>query len=156
MTHDVLASAKVQVATQFGDIHHLHGSPKEIQQALINFLLNAKDAVLDARAKQNRADTGNVVVSTTTAGEFVEMKIADDGCGMTEETKQKVFVPFYTTKEPGKGTGLGMGISQGILQAHDAEFKIESEWGKGTTLIVRLPIKRRDAGSEPNGTAPKT
>jgi signal transduction histidine kinase len=156
MTHDVLASARVEVTAQLGDIPKLHGGPKEIQQALLNFLLNAKDAVLDARAKQNRADTGHVVVSTTAAGEFVEMKISDDGCGMTEETKQKMFVPFFTTKEPGKGTGLGMGISQNILQAHNAEIKIESEWGKGTTLIVRFPVKRPNAGPEPNSAAPKT
>lgn len=156
MTHDVLASAQVQVTAQLGNLPHLHGSPKEIQQALLNFLLNAKDAVLDARAKQNRSDTGHVTVSTAQAGDFVELRITDDGCGMTEETKQKMFVPFFTTKEPGKGTGLGMGISQSILQAHNAEIKIESEWGKGTTLTVRFPIPHRENSSPPNGAPPKT
>ncbi|MCX7825035.1 MAG: HAMP domain-containing histidine kinase [Verrucomicrobiae bacterium] len=156
ITHDVLATSKVQVTTQLDDLPHLHGSPKEIQQALINFLLNAKDAILDARAKQDRAEAGHVTVSTAPKGDFVELRISDDGCGMTEETKQKMFVPFFTTKEPGKGTGLGMGISQSILQAHGAEIKIESEWAKGTTLIVRFPIPHRDEKPASNGAAAKT
>lgn len=139
ITHDVLSTSKVNVTPQFGQIPKLKGNPKEIQQAIINFLLNAKDAILEACKDGQRAG-GNITLATTVHGDIVELRIGDDGCGMSNETKKKLFVPFFTTKEPGKGTGLGMGISQSILQAHGADIRIESELGKGTTIFVRLPV----------------
>jgi len=135
----VLSNAKIKVATQLGELPRLKGNPKEIQQALMNFLLNGKDAILDACAKTGR-EGGNITLTTATEGQVIVLKIADDGCGMSDEVKKKIFVPFFTTKEPGKGTGLGMGISHSILQAHGAELRIESEFGKGTTIIIRFPV----------------
>ena len=139
ITRDVLATSKVNVTTQFGQLPKLKGNPKEIQQAVINFLLNAKDAILET-CKDGKRTGGNITLATTVNADIVEMRIADDGCGMSEETKKKLFVPFFTTKDPGKGTGLGMGISQSILQAHGADLRVESALGKGTTILVRLPV----------------
>lgn len=139
ISNDVLNNARIKVATQLGEVPRLNGNPKEIQQALMNFLLNAKDAIVDVCTKTGR-EGGHVTITTATEGLFVILKIADDGCGMSDEVKKKIFVPFFTTKEPGKGTGLGMGISHSILQAHGAELRVESEAGKGTTIIIPFPV----------------
>lgn len=138
ITHDVLEVAKIQVVLQLAEKPLLPGNPKELQQAVMNFLLNSKDAILEAREKGQRAG-GQIRVTTAVRGSAVELTISDDGCGMSEETQKRLFVPFFTTKEPGKGTGLGMSVSQKILQAHNAEIHLESELGKGTTITVLFP-----------------
>ncbi|MFA6562582.1 MAG: HAMP domain-containing sensor histidine kinase [Verrucomicrobiia bacterium] len=139
ISNDVLSNAKIKVATQLGELPRLKGNPKEIQQALMNFLLNGKDAILEVCAKTGR-EGGNITLSTATEGQVIILRITDDGCGMSDEVKKKMFIPFFTTKEPGKGTGLGMGISNSILQAHGAELRLESQADKGTTIIVRFPV----------------
>ena len=135
----VLSTAKIKVSAQLGELPRLNGNPKEIQQALINFLLNSKDAILEVCVKTHRKG-GNITLNTATEGQVIVLKIADDGCGMSDEVKKNICVPFFTTKEPGKGTGLGTGISNSILQAHGAELRVESQVGKGTTVTVRLPV----------------
>jgi signal transduction histidine kinase len=135
ITHDVLQAAKIEVGVQLAEKPVLPGNAKELQQAVMNFLLNSKDAILEARQKGQPA-AGRIQVTTAARGSAVELTIADDGCGMTEETQKQVFVPFFTTKEPGKGTGLGMSVSKKILQAHNAEIRLSSEPGKGTTITV--------------------
>ncbi len=139
ISNDVLINARIKVATQLGELPRLKGNPKEIQQALMNFMLNSKDAIQEVCAKTGR-EGGNITVSTAKEGEFIVLKIADDGCGMSDEVKKKIFVPFFTTKEPGKGTGLGMGISHGILRAHGADLRVESQAGQGTTIIIGFPL----------------
>jgi signal transduction histidine kinase len=135
----VLSNAKIKVTTQFGELRRLKGNPKEIQQALMNFLLNSKDAILEICAKTHR-EGGNITLSTTSEGQIVVLKIADDGCGMSDDVKKQVFVPFFTTKEAGKGTGLSTSISNSIFQAHGANLCVESRLGKGTTITVRFPV----------------
>jgi signal transduction histidine kinase len=139
ISNDVLNDARIEVAAHLGKLPPLKGNPKEVQQALMNFLLNAKDAILEARARTGRQG-GHITLTTVVEAQAVVLKIDDDGCGMSDDVKKKIFVPFFTTKEPGKGTGLGMGISHSILHAHGAELRVESESGKGATIIVRFPL----------------
>jgi histidine kinase len=65
--------------------------------------------------------------------------VTDTGVGMSEEVKNKIFEPFYTTKKVGKGTGLGVSISYGIIQDYKGSIEIESEVGKGTTFMLTFP-----------------
>ena len=69
-----------------------------------------------------------------------QITFIDNGCGMSDETKNKLFEPFYTTKEVGEGTGLGLSISFGIVQKHGGELTVESEAGVGTTFRLLLPL----------------
>ncbi|MBI5684339.1 MAG: HAMP domain-containing histidine kinase [Verrucomicrobia bacterium] len=147
ISNDVLSNARIKVTTQLGELPHLKGNPKEIQQALMNFLLNAKDAILEACAKTGR-EGGHITLSTASEEQVIILTITDDGCGMSDDVKKKVFVPFFTTKEPGKGTGLGMGISHSILQAHGAELRVESEVGQGTSIIIRFHLAGPPAKSQ--------
>ena len=77
--------------------------------------------------------------------------MADTGQGIAKDDLEKVFEPFFTTKEPGKGTGLGLAVVYGIVERHNGTIDVESEVGKGTTFLIRLPMTghpERKAGSE--------
>ena len=117
----------------------------ELQQALLNLCLNARDAMPGG---------GNLVVSTSKAvigdgsspadarlppGRCIVITVADSGCGMSAETQQRLFEPFYTTKEVGKGTGLGLATVYGIVRQHGGAIQVESELGRGTTFRIYLP-----------------
>jgi two-component system NtrC family sensor kinase len=79
------------------------------------------------------------VVSTARDDEgYICLKFSDDGTGIAPENLEKIFEPFFTTKE--KGTGLGLVITRQIIEMHHGKIAIESEVGKGTTVVVRLPI----------------
>ena len=75
-------------------------------------------------------------------GNFIEVKITDTGKGIKKETLQKLFDPLFTTKEVGKGLGLGLYIVYGIIEQHKGKIEVLSEEGSGTTVIVQLPIKQ--------------
>jgi CheY-like chemotaxis protein len=89
------------------------------------------------------------------AGGSVEIRISDTGVGMTEEVRRRCLEPFFTTKGD-RGTGLGLAMAYGIVQRHGGAIDIESEVGKGTTLLVRLPVRAAPGrpASEPGAPAP--
>jgi signal transduction histidine kinase len=74
------------------------------------------------------------------AARFIEVEFTDTGHGISEQDIEKLFNPFFTTKEPGHGTGLGLAISYGIVKEHKGAVSVESQVGKGTTFVVRLPV----------------
>jgi signal transduction histidine kinase len=80
--------------------------------------------------------------------EFIEILFSDTGSGISNENLEKIFDPFFTTKETGHGVGLGLAISYGIIKEHGGTVSVESEVGKGTTFIVRLPITVAQIGTE--------
>ncbi len=104
----------------------------QIQQVIINFILNAADAM-------PKGGTLKVSSRLLENNEFIELKFADTGIGISEENRNRIFDPFFTTKE--NGTGLGLSISYGIIEQHGGTIYVESEIGKGTTFTVQLPIK---------------
>ena len=86
-------------------------------------------------------DGGNLSVYSSLSDEIVDIRIEDDGCGIAEGDMDKIFSPFYTTKQ--HGTGLGLSISKSIIEAHEgSSFTLESETGKGTTLKITMPLCR--------------
>jgi PAS domain S-box-containing protein len=109
----------------------VEGDSGQLQQALTNIVLNARDAMPEG---------GKIEVSLTVDGTVAVVKIADTGPGMDEETRVRIFEPFYTTKPLGSGTGLGMAITYGIVQGHHGDIAVESEPGRGTTFTISLPL----------------
>ncbi len=114
--------------------------PQEIGRVLLNLFNNAFYAV---REKQKTAPADyrpTVTVGTKLVNDRVEICVSDNGMGMTEAVTQKIYQPFFTTKPTGEGTGLGLSLSYDIVtKGHGGEMMVESEAGRGTTFLIRLP-----------------
>lgn len=112
----------------------------QIQQVFVNILINAVDAINEKKAASGEGYTGKITAATEQDGEFATITIADNGPGITEPNQNKVFEPFFTTKKEGKGTGLGLWVSYGIVQSFKGKIFIESVPGESTAFIIKLPI----------------
>jgi PAS domain S-box-containing protein len=128
------ASHGVEVTEQFADgLAPALGDAQQLQQVFLNILNNAYDAV------QESGQRGHIVISTKRNGESLEVAISDNGTGITDP--QRIFDPFYTTKQVGKGTGLGLSICYGIVRAHGGEIQCwNNETAAGSTFVVRVPV----------------
>jgi signal transduction histidine kinase len=131
----------------------INGEPYQIEQVIINIISNARDAI-DEKAKcqpeQFMDWSKKLVINTLLVNNWVCIEISDNGIGMTEETKEKIFHPFYTTKEVGKATGLGMSISYGIVESHKGRIDVETEPGKGVKVSIKLPRERSEENNGEN------
>ena len=107
----------------------------QIQQVVLNLLLNA------AEATHTKAERRVVVSTAAGAGEVV-LTVSDNGEGILPENLAKIFDPFFTTKSEGKGVGLGLAVSYGIIQAHGGDIEVKSKVGEGTTFAVTLPLEQ--------------
>jgi PAS domain S-box-containing protein len=131
------------------------GDRGQMEQVILNLVVNARDAMPEGG--RLTIETSNVEVggaSTPQTGEVkagpnVVLSIRDTGTGMNEETLRQVFTPFFTTKPPGRGTGLGLSTVYGIIRQHEGQIFVESKPGRGSTFRVHLPVHEGAAvGSE--------
>jgi PAS domain S-box-containing protein len=126
------------------------GDPTQIQNAILNLALNARDAmpeggeILFVTRVTPLAD--HEIDVDIRAGTYLEIQVADSGHGMTEDVKKHLFEPFFTTKEQGRGTGLGLASVFGSVKAHLGAVACESEAGKGTTFHLYLPLAEAENG----------
>jgi signal transduction histidine kinase len=120
--------------------------PSKLNQVFMNIVVNACQAI-EAKAiqiktlKDDEEFEGAISINTFEEDNYLVIKISDNGCGMSELTKQKVCEPFFTTKVVGNGTGLGMAISFGIIEEHDGMLKVTSVLTKGSDFSIYLPVK---------------
>lgn len=128
--------------TEFADHPEILCHPGQINQVFMNLIVNACDAIRDRKRKESDDSNqkGKILVGCKVVGNEVDITIADNGCGMSDQTKNKLFEPFYTTKPVGEGTGLGLSISYGIVQKHEGQLFVESDIGVGTTFHLKLPL----------------
>jgi PAS domain S-box-containing protein len=113
----------------------------QIEQVFINILLNAVDSFSEPSAV-NKHDK-KIIIRTDVGEDEVRITFADTGSGISDENMNKIFEPFFTTKKEGKGTGLGLWVSYGIVKSFQGEIRVKSKLGKGTTFIITLPINPR-------------
>ncbi len=109
--------------------------PSQIHQVLVNLVVNAVQAMPAG---------GTLTITTRSAGESVVLAVEDTGVGMDSDVLKQIFVPFFTTKEVGQGTGLGLSVVHGIVASHGGAIHVESQVGKGSRFEVTLPITVRD------------
>jgi two-component system, NtrC family, sensor kinase len=113
----------------------------QIKQVVMNMLVNAQHATEQAGSITVRTRRASAPPKGDAAADaMVEIAIIDSGCGIPEKNLQRIFDPFFTSKEVGKGTGLGLSVSHGIVQAHGGTIRVESEVGRGSTFYVYLPL----------------
>ncbi len=118
------------------DLPWVRLSADQLKQVIVNMVRNAEDAMPGG---------GRLAIRTARQGDDVEISIADSGCGIPEEHLHHVFDPFFTTKAGEQGTGLGLWVSYGIIQAANGSIAVESDVGKGSTFRVSLPSCEVDA-----------
>lgn len=138
------------------------GDVTQLRQMIMNLIINAAEAIGDAKGHINVATRSGLVERRMFAdgylpasrpeGDYVCLEIADSGQGMDEETRAKIFAPFFTTKFTGRG--LGLPAVHGIVNGHKGAIRITSEKGKGTTFTILLPASNATAASTTSGTSP--
>ena len=122
--------------------------PSQIQQVVLNLVLNAAEAT---QSKGVDKRPGRVSVTTFIADGMEMLTVADNGEGIPPENLAKIYDPFFTTKSEGKGVGLGLAVSYGIIQAHGGDIEVKSAAGAGATFTVSLPLEQPAPGG---GEAP--
>jgi signal transduction histidine kinase len=112
----------------------------DFNQVMLNLIVNAAHAIADA-VDEGPQTRGVITVSTREDGDWAEVRVQDTGGGIPKEYQSKIFDLFFTTKEVGKGTGQGLAFAHStIVEKHGGTITFETEEGKGTTFVVRLPI----------------
>ncbi|MDM8554254.1 PAS domain-containing protein [Desulfococcaceae bacterium HSG7] len=128
--------------------------PTQIHQVAMNIITNAYHAVeaddgkITVRLRETQLEEADLPVINLEPGEYAILSVSDTGSGISAELMDKIFDPYFTTKERGKGTGLGLAVVYGIVQKHKGDIKVYSEIGKGTTFNVYLPLMDKTAKSD--------
>lgn len=113
----------------------------ELNQAFLNLLVNAAQAIGEASSKEKN-EKGTVTLRSRREGNWVEIRICDTGPGIPAEIRERIFDPFFTTKEVGRGTGQGLAITHSVVvEKHQGTIRFETKLGRGTEFIVRLPLE---------------
>jgi signal transduction histidine kinase len=111
-----------------------------LEQVFINLVTNAIDAMDEKNETSRKKPAGKkLTIKSFAQNGYVVVKVSDTGIGMSREVMDKIFEPFFTTKKVGKGTGLGISISYGIIKDYDGAIGIESEVNRGTTFTLTFP-----------------
>lgn len=137
------------VELELGDLPLVVCHGGEMNQVFLNLLVNAVHAIEDK--VRGTAERGRIRVGTRRDGDRVRIEIADTGCGIPSSIRDRVYDPFFTTKEVGRGSGQGLAIARSVVvDKHAGAISFESETGKGTTFVVEVPI---DGGGSRLATA---
>jgi CheY-like chemotaxis protein len=115
----------------------VQGHASELREVFVNLIVNAVDAMPSG---------GSLKICCQQSGEQIRLRFKDSGIGMEDEVRERVFEPFYTTKEA-QGTGLGLAVSYGIIERHQGTISVDSTPGKGTTFHIHLPVSKHAARS---------
>ncbi len=121
------------IRTLSPNLPEITADPAQLSQVLVNLVVNALQSIPGA---------GRITVETRFCDNSVCLIVADTGIGMSKQVLEKIFVPFFTTKDVGQGTGLGLPVVHGIVTAHGGSIDVESKVGHGTRFEIRLPVGR--------------
>jgi signal transduction histidine kinase len=127
-----LRSRGIEVERSFEAVPPVAGDPDRLQQVFLNLVINAADAMPDGGALR--------VALRSPDARHVEVRLADTGTGIPPDDLTRIFEPFYTTKKPGRGTGLGLIVAKAIIDEHHGVISVESEVGKGTEFTIRFDL----------------
>ncbi len=135
-----IADSKVIIRQDLSQsIPEIIADPSQLYQIMVNLIINAI---------QSMPDGGIIHIKTDTNNKMVSIKIKDTGSGISDDIKEKIFLPFFTTKDAHHGTGLGLPVVHGIITAHGGSINFKSKIGRGTEFIVKLPINSENGNNE--------
>lgn len=127
----VLQHDEVELQSELAEVPPVMGSAGHLNQVFMNILVNACQAI---------EGHGRVSIRLYSLPHAAIVEVKDTGKGMSPDIKDRIFEPFFTTKPLGSGTGLGLYVCQGIVKRHGGDIRVESEAGKGTRVVISLPI----------------
>ena len=147
LTEPQISKERIQVKAEFEEgLPPISGDFNQLEQAFLNIIVNAWQAMPDGgtlsiktRGQGSSGSLQPIPDTRSLDAGFVEVRIADTGCGILPENLPHIFSPFFSTKELRKGTGLGLAISQRIIQDHQGTIEAESQSGKGTVFTIKFP-----------------
>jgi signal transduction histidine kinase len=131
------ASMKTDFDPAIGKINVI---PQDVGRMILNLITNAFYAVTENKLRQGEKYEPTVSVSTRKLGAGIEIRVKDNGNGISQPVLAKIFQPFFTTKPTGQGTGLGLSLSYDIVKSHGGELKVETKEGEGAVFIIVLPF----------------
>ena len=131
---NVISENNVTVKKTYDSTPKIECFPSKLNQLFLNIITNACQAM--------NGKNGALTVTTAMESDNIVISFADEGTGMDEETQKQMFDPFFTSKEVGQGTGLGMSIAYKIIEAHHGSIDVSSELGKGTVITIKLPVTK--------------
>lgn len=130
------AKAGIEVVRELAsELPLISADPSQLDQVLVNLVVNAVQAMPEG---------GKLTIRTATGKQFVSLIVEDTGIGMTGEVRQKIFVPFFTTKDIDQGTGLGLAVVHGIVSSHGGSIRVDSEPGRGTCFEIQLRMNNEE------------
>ncbi|MBN3949785.1 MAG: AAA family ATPase [Nostoc sp. NMS7] len=135
----------IEMITDYGNLPKIECFPGQLNQVFMNLLANAIDALDESNIGHNfqeiKVNPNRIIIKTSLKSEGVKIAIADNGQGMNESVKQKIFDHLFTTKAVGKGTGLGLAIARQIVEeTHSGKLSFNSVLGEGTEFIIEIPL----------------
>ncbi|MBR8838107.1 MAG: AAA family ATPase [Stigonema ocellatum SAG 48.90 = DSM 106950] len=139
----------IEVNTNYGDLPEILCFPGQLNQVFMNIIANAIDALEESNIRRSleeiKANPNRITITTSVGNNQVHVAIADNGIGMNEQVKQKIFDHSFSTKPVGKGTGLGLAIArQIIVEKHHGTLTVNSTLGQGTEFVITLPVCSED------------
>lgn len=133
-----LLNSNIEIKKEYADpLPMIECYPGKLNQVFLNIITNAIHAI---RQKYGDKTSGVITIRTKSFDDYITVEFLDNGIGMDEMTQHKIYEPFFTTKEVGEGTGLGMSIVYNTIKKHNGTIKLVSKVGEGTSFIIRLPI----------------
>jgi signal transduction histidine kinase len=125
------------------ELPEVFADPVQLNQVLVNLVINALQAMPKG---------GRLKIQTLAARDHLSLTVEDSGTGMTDEVLKQIFTPFFTTKEVGQGTGLGLPVVHGIVTSHGGTIQAKSQVGRGTRFEIDLSLQgfTGDEGDEPS------
>ena len=135
-----LESTRITIEKRYADnIPTIPGSVNHLEQVVLNLLVNSIDAIAE-RQQEDPSAPRKIIISIEPSDSTLRLSVRDTGLGILPQNIDKVFDPFFTSKEIGKGTGLGLAVSYHIVKEHGGDIHVESQRGEGTTFTVVLPL----------------
>ena len=124
--------------------------PNQLKQVLLNIIMNAADAMDENLRNADGGGDNILTITTENKAGRIEVQFTDTGPGIQQEVIDQIFDPFFTTKDPGKGTGLGLSVCYSIVEGLGGEIRAQSSPGKGTTILISLPLYSTEPGEREN------